>query len=567
MVHGVHHGLGKTLCLSLLFLSILAQAENKESNARLKKEVKHLQQHTVQQQKEIDQLKRQMSLLLNTSNHYKVTRIRHFRRVNTVALGANPLNVDALPTPNFLPTKYSGFVAGPNFYPIGSASYLRHNFSNFYQIITQNSPQSYADNNICIKGLVCFSGMANFDLIYSDHTGHSSGGINPGSFQGLGVRPLFGLNDNNFFGSINNVNLFIDAGLYNWFDMHLDFAYINGSRQSISYAFNDLDWTTSYVQAAALKVNQAYVLFANPAVTPLFIQLGRFNAPFGDYQPFPITPSLTQLISEARTGGVMVGAILPNGFYAEAAWFMARQSMENFNDVYIGYNSLSDLGFSPEHINLHNKDRNYGGKIGFRGYLPPCGLFANVNASYIADIRDVNFLQGAWDNYNLEVKLYPLLSDLLHNVFVYMQRAPGVALHADIAYDRFGLAADFVTALKELNPTSDQSIISAYGFEGSVLLPVFCNMPSKLSFSYQHAQNADVFTLLAPLAPPFQPSPFPPFVYGNVLPHYRYLAKYEIHILPPLTASLEWVNDHDFKAPKGSDKSSNFAVMRLGFQF
>ena len=107
------------------------------------------------------------------------------------------------------------------------------------------------------------------------------------------------------------MNLFVDAGINNWVNMHLDFAYVNGSRRTVAYSFNDSDWTTAYNRAAGLKVNQAYMLFANPAVTPFFIQLGRFNAPFGEYQPFPLTPSLTQLISQTRTGGISAGMILP----------------------------------------------------------------------------------------------------------------------------------------------------------------------------------------------------------------------------------------------------------------
>jgi len=417
--------------------------------------------------------------------------------------------------------------------------------------------------------MLCVSGLANFDLIYSNRTGHLAEGPPPGSFHGLGVRPLFGLADNNIFGSINNINLLFDGGINNWVNMHLDLAYVNGSRRTVSYSFNDSDWSTVYNRAAAIKVNQAYALFANPAVTPFFVQIGRFNAPFGDYQAFPITPSLTQLISQVRTGGVTAGAILPNGLYAEASWNMARQSTENANDIYIVYNGLSNIpGFGGTPIRINNKDRNYGGKIGFRGKLFHGQLYANVNASYIADIRDSDYFAAGWDQYNLEIKQYPLFGDTIRNRFVYMQRAHAIALHANFAYKFFGLGGDYVTALEPLNPADPKhSKIWAYALDASVKFPIFHHMPSKFTIGFQQAGDANIYALLAPFTAPQLAPLFPPFLVGNVLPHYRYIATYQVHVLPWVMAAVQWVHDQDFSpSDGGSNKSSDFGIIRLGFQ-
>ena len=62
---------------------------------------------------------------------------------------------------------------------------IKFNYPDFYEIVTENSPKSNANQDICIKGLLCISGVTNFDLQYSDRfgTGFSSGG---GSFIGGG---------------------------------------------------------------------------------------------------------------------------------------------------------------------------------------------------------------------------------------------------------------------------------------------------------------------------------------------------------------------------------------------
>lgn len=179
----------------------------------------------------------------------------------------------------------------------------------FYSIANKNSYYSTAYNRYCFGTDLCFSGIANVDASYFTRLGNL---INPpGSFAGFGNRPVFGANSVEYFGSLNNANLFVDARVNDWTIMHLDFAYVNGSVKSRYANHEHADWGDVYRNGASLKGNEAYLFFGQPEVVPLFAKIGKLYLNFGDYNQFPMTESLTQLLSQIRTGAVIVGFVLP----------------------------------------------------------------------------------------------------------------------------------------------------------------------------------------------------------------------------------------------------------------
>lgn len=443
-------------------------------------------------------------------------------------------------------------------FELGDALYIKHNYPYFYDVITQLSPKSTADRDICIKGLLCVSGLINLDLQYFDRRGS---GFIPGSVIGVGNRPLFADNQPQLIGSINNIDLFLDAALNNWVSAHFDLAYINGSVKARGYVDADVDWNVAYQTSAGLKVNQAYMLLANPAVTPFFFQIGRFNLNFGDYQPFPINETLTQLLSEVRTGGFIVGAILNNGFYASGSWSMAQQTLADFDVAGpVGANN-SPFGLSE------NVARNYAAKVGFRA--PVRDVFVNANASWISDIRDANYINGAYAFLNQEIFTDWIWQNfILVNQFFTLERASGVALHADIKINRFALGADYVSALNNLNPESEHSRISAWGVNAGVdFCP--CQFPTTLTAGYQGSADADIFLthVSPPFAGPTTPGVPAPFLPGNILPQTRYLASITTTIMPNISVAVEWLHDKDFGANHGgTGNGSNLVTMRVSGQ-
>jgi len=556
-------------CAAVAMTFPMVSLAARQSNAQMQQEINLLKNQSKMQQREIALLSNKISQLAqvkhsNTHGTTHQTSIAHGRVAvlppHTSALrGQNAVAVVPNP-PIHISPHYTGkpHTAPPksgvkdkhghwhSYFPVGTALYIRKNYNNFYHVVTQNGPKSYG-HQFCIDGYMCFSGQANFDLRYYDH----SGDFIPGSVVGVGIRPLFGPHDQQILGSINNADLFVDAGINHWVNAHMDLAYVNASQKVRTHAENYEDWGSVYRPSAALKVNEAYLLFANPAATPLFMKIGRFNLDFGDYNPYPMVDSLTQLISQIRTGGVEVGAAFPSGIYGDVSWSMAQQSIENLN---LAGSSL--VG--------NNKDRNFGARIGFRHLFQHNHhhVFVNANVSYVSDIRDADYLASGFQQFNYYIRLRQPFNTFFPNGYYYMARAGGIAAHVNIRVDHVGLGGDYVTALKRLNPDSSNSQISAWGVNASLYFSVLQHS-SVFELGYQQAKNADVYGISLEPGVNGIPIAFAPPI-GAVLPRNRIEATYSVLLLPQISASFQWVHDTGFKEGQGgTGKTSNLATVRL----
>ena len=385
------------------------------------------------------------------------------------------------------------------------------------------------------------------------------------------MRPLFGLNSNEFIGNINNINFFIDTNVGQWVTGHFDFAYVNASRRVRSYAHKETDFGSVYRGAAALKVNQAYLLVANPAVTPFYFKIGRINHPFGDYEPFSVTPSLSQLLSEMRTGGVVLGAVFENGFYGSVQWSMSKQSLESLNGVAEGGGFSADFvipaGSTYGFVVGDNKDRNYGFKLGFRSCMND--IRYHVNGAYIADIRDSDYLLEATELYNHAYRTKQESAQFLYrNSWVIMKRAAGMSLHGDIDYCGFGASANYVKALSGIShDDSIDSKICAYDITGYAKFPVY-GFDTKFRLSYQGADKATVHYAFVNEVTDLGPPPFFLPQMGNVLPCHRWQADYEVKLRCNISATIQWVHDEDWDHDKGgNDRAGNLAILRIHAEF
>ncbi|HEV2613833.1 MAG TPA: LbtU family siderophore porin [Gammaproteobacteria bacterium] len=561
-----------TVALSTLFLTPgYAYAASADSeNAMLKQEVSLLKQEATQEkhaEQRAEQATAQMNKRINMleakidqddTAHAKeeaqtravVTQISARTQSATpttsdqsryMPLDTSPITASVSEVPGSLhAAPASASSSSSSWFEKGDASYIKDSFPNFYEIVTQNSPKSYANNNMCIDGMICFSGQMNFDLRFVERGGGTS---IPGSVLGIGTRPVFAPRQAfsktpQVLGSINNVDLFIDAAVNKWMSAHIDLAYLNGSQQTKTFAHNQVDWGSAY-RDAALKVNQAYALFADPCVTPLFVQVGRVYLNFGDYQPFPVIESLTQLLEEGRTGGVIAGAILPDGFYASGNYSMAQQSIENENVL---GTSFSFAG--------REKERNFGGKLGFRNTVGP--VFINANVSYIDDMRDMDYLNEAENVLNNDyttIFQFGGIPVLNSGVIFNMQRAPGAAGHIDARIGRYDFGWDYVSALKDLNAAAGNSKISAWGVDGNVnfALPVV-DYPSNFDVTYQRAKNSSVYQTI-----PTGLGPITGFVAtpGNILPKLRIQSTLSTEVMRNVTLSGTFVDDKDTPISSG----------------
>lgn len=227
----------------------------------------------------------------------------------------------------------------------------------------------------------------------------------------------------------------------------------------------------------------------------------------------------------------------------------------------MGQQSFEDKNFAGPFRSGNSRDRNYGGKIGFNGDVYK--LHINANGSYIADIRDANYISAAFNFLNQEGRDFFFFNFLFNNQFFTLERSDGIALHGDVRYGPFALGGDYVTALHKLNSFVSNSKIRAWGVDGSVDFNIpFIHCPSTLAVGYQGAADTNVFRtrIIGPIPAPPLPGPID---VGNILPRRRFITSYTVRV-STLAISAEWVNDKDFgPLDGGRADSSNLGILRI----
>lgn len=449
----------------------------------------------------------------------------------------------------------------------------------FYQTINQNSPISYANNHLCVNNMLSFSGRISMDFRFYERYGA------PFLFNvwGVGLRPMFGSAQGQFWASLNEDSLFVDARINNWMMADLSLAYVNGSVKGRTFDNLQSDWRSVYGSEAGLKVDEAYLVFARPEQFPFYVRIGKQYSIFGNYKPYPITESLPQLLEQSRTGAFVAGAVLPNGLYGSISWSLSKQSIADINGP--AGNETSALNGPSDHL-----DRNYGAKIGYQinTQLACQDFHFNANVSWIDVIGDVDYLNELWFFANASAE-NPLTNIFTAGQEGFMKNKGGAAAHVDVQWGPFGAGADYVTALGDLNPVPDTpSRVYAWGVDVSYTFPLpiamfeQCCMMSTFDLSYQGSGNGNVFgtiifnqaafdaakAALGPLAVLL------PIRFGNILPERRWVGTYTVGVMKNVSVSAQWVHDIDFSTSHsfgegifGSGRSSNIGVLNVTAQF
>lgn len=445
------------------------------------------------------------------------------------------------PTAPILPTNYSQFL-------------------NWAEDINAAKSNDHAIS--CWSNKFCLSGLVDLDLMYFDSRPN---GLGPtASLSGIGVRPMFGGPAyNQFVGSINNANLIADYLPFKFSRLHADVDYVSGSAKANAYVEHlnsySTDWADNFHSAASIHLDELYAVISDPESYPLYLKVGRMYLDFGQYSPngygLPtITPSLTQLLTQTRTGGAQLGFGLENGLYGSATWSMAQQSLGNFEALINGARNYSArLGFSHEYMNS------------FLRYI-------NANVSFLWDLRDADYVNASVSLINdTFFALNAMQVDFLQPVPFTTKRQHAFAAHIDTklgASGQFGLMAEGVAATGKMNNNNPHSSVWAAVVDASYSFPTF-NHDSSLDVSYQMSGDSKIVQGSKNLTGTIGSFPliFPFGPFGYSLPRDRFTASYIFKVFPHLNTALQWVRDRDFNLPNGTGEFSDFGILRLDFEF
>lgn len=390
----------------------------------------------------------------------------------------------------------------------------------------------------CWGDTLCVGGLLDLDFLHYTRKANLLGPA--ASPVGVGIRPGFGPTPGGYVGSINNANIFFDVKYAGMARIHGNFAYVNGGVKTNAYAEQvNADLNTVYISAPSLKVDELYLVLSSPHSYPLYAKIGRFYLDFGNYQPngygLPtITPSLTQLMTQVRTGGAQVGLALENGIYGSATWSIAQQS---FLSVERGTNN-----------------KNYSARLGMMRQYD--NAYFNVNGSFIWDVRDADYIMG-----NYYVANVVLLSNIspFYGAFG-SRRQHAYAVHADGKFYQWGGGIEGMGTTGSLNPDGNGAVWTA-GANINYSFPTVGH-DSSVDLSYQVARHAAIVQGTGTLVLP----PFPGLTVGpisNVLPKNRVQVTYIAKVVNHINLAFQVVRDKDFAPPAGTSLTSNYYVFRI----
>lgn len=307
-----------------------------------------------------------------------------------------------------------------------------------------------------------------------------------------------------------------DADVNDWIRGHLGLFY--SSAMNRYYLTN-----TSQANSTShgIMMDEAYVAVSNFKDSPFYLRAGQQYLPFGAYNRYPISETLTQQLSETRAVSAELG----------------------FNDKSGLAGSLSALdGLAKAGQSNRNDVNNYIAALSYENRNHPVGF--QLGTSYINNMIDVGSI-----SYNIAGTTY-------------VKRVAGFAAHADVFTGPFDLLVRYVTALRQFSSAdftyqkrpgvtrgakpSARMIQAGYAF-------LTKGHDSKIVLSYQmsrEARNVNATSLAAMTA--------------VALPRNRLSIGYGVKILKNTIVAAEFRRDHDYsKKHGGTNRYDNAGTLRL----
>ncbi len=372
-----------------------------------------------------------------------------------------------------------------------------------------------------------FSGMINVDGKYTNRAP-------------LGSVPGFRVHQYSAELNVNNANLFVDVDVNHCVTGHIGLAYVADSVNLFDLGVNTSDDLEAYTDSIRsdkgavwanghLGVDEAYITYRDFANSPFYFRAGKMYVPFG-YNPdiYPITESLTQLLSQTRATTAQLGWISNYGLYASVF------ALDGATSGYIRRSDqdLSDREGDERGARSFTRVENWGANLGY------CSAYSDVRyhlaASYLKDIRDVEFLAAVGDLSRFSrVPNFPRVP--------FFRQSGGAAFHGDATYGPVYFSADYVAALRNLDPRNNRDRHhenETRAQAGELTGTYFTNLwgyNTGFSLGYQRSWEAE----------------------RVLLPRWRYQGDICVNVLPHTTLALEYHYDRDYG--NGGHRREGFA--------
>lgn len=361
-----------------------------------------------------------------------------------------------------------------------------------------------------------FSGMINVDGKYTNRAP-------------LGIVPGFRVHQYSAGLNVNNANLFVDVDVNHCVTAHVGLAYVADSVNLFDLGVNTSDDLEAYTDSIRsdrgavwanghLGVDEAYITYRDFANSPFYFRAGKMYVPFG-YNPdiYPITESLTQLLSQTRATTAQLGWISNYGLYASVF------ALDGATSGYFRTSDQDNRQGDESGARSFTRVENWGANLGY------CSAYSDIRyhvaASYLKDIRDVEFLAAVEDLGRFStVPHFPRVP--------LFRQSGGAAFHGDATYGPVYFSADYVAALRNLDPRNNRQGGRHHENEtrtqaGELTGTYFTNLwgyNTGFSLGYQRSWEAE----------------------RVLLPRWRYQGDICVNVLPHTTLAFEYHYDRDY---------------------
>ncbi len=391
----------------------------------------------------------------------------------------------------------------------GKTDAMKAKIAKMEAVLDNNQGQAYSFADLPMAGWqnrVTVSGLVGVDGTWSTRTRAGT----------AATSNRFANNDDLGSLDLNVANIYVDAEVNCYTTVHLGLAYNNTNDLR---AADHPRWN-----ANNFYLDEGYVTISNFAKSPLYLRVGKQNVDFGNYYRFPITASLTQLLSETQANaGATLGFVDASGIYASAYTFKGA----NTQNVPAGRQRIN----------------NAGARVGYQGSFNNVGFNANVD--YIYSMDDVFFANAG---------------SLANNGGA--NRVGGLAAHLNATFGQFDGAVDWVMALKDSNrynfnsaQAAPKAVSAELGYSFDMM-----GLPSRVAAGYQHSWEALGSTAMVQL------------------PQQRVTAQYGVELGRNTDLTLQGIYDHDYDTTDtanngglfvrtGTNRASFTLVARLGVRF
>lgn len=339
---------------------------------------------------------------------------------------------------------------------------------------------------------ITITGLLNVDASLSSRAPVAS------STSGSGTRFASGSSSDI---SVSNATLFIDAVVNRWVKAHIALNYNDGGIRTAGFGANN----------SGVTLDEAYATIADFAKYPVYFRAGREYTPFGTYNRYPITKSLTQLLEQTQATVAQVGFVAASGFSGSVYAFRGTR----------------EVGKNP-------RVNNFGAQIAYANNFN--NVSVNANVGYVYNMLDANYIASALPTGG------------------YTDRVGGLAVHVGAKSGPFDGAVDYVTALRDTSTTDltfkgKKAQPYAVGVDVGYSFPVM-GRDSRVNLGFQHSGEAANVGLTG-------------------MPENRYLIGYNVEAMKNVNLGFQVYHDSNYSRSERSggaaaESNSTTGVIRLG---